>query len=770
MFERQELPFPEAAMSEYITALAKAGRLDNAAVLETLRRGYAASVPAAGGGVAGGSWSGGWGGAAGGAPGYFEAGAGGMGAGGGGGIGSGMPFSAAGMAPSAGLASSSSSAAAAAAAAAAASSSLPGSAKNPLFVAPAERTVAQQAWRTVRTIGVAFVAVAALGAALDDRGLGKGGILGGGGGEIKPAPDLGTRLDDVKGADEAKADLEEVVAFLKDPARFTRLGGKLPRGVLLVGPPGTGKTMLARAVAGEAHVPFFYASGSEFEEMFVGVGARRVRDLFAAAKRGAPSIVFIDEIDAVGGKRSPRDQQYMKMTLNQLLVEMDGFSPSDGVVVIAATNLPESLDPALVRPGRFDRHVAVPNPDRAGRLAILQAACAKVPLAPDVDLDAIARGTPGCSGADLVGMVNAASVAAARDGLDAVDAKALDRARDRALMGAERPSAALSPAARRLTAVHEGGHALVALLTPGAAPVHKATVVPRGQALGMVAQLPHDEHMQTKRQIVAAMDVAMGGRAAEEVVFGDGEVTTGASSDLEQATRLAEAMVSRFGMTKTVGPVALVDRELSTAQRGAVEREVRSLLDDAHDRAVDLLKEHKGTLLALANELLDKETLTAKEMQALVAHVEGPAVVEAKRKRERALAQGRLGEEEEEQGHGAEEREDGKDERDDETKAKTAAEEDATEKEKAAAPTTPSPTPPSSPRVTVTGKGLRDPIGERAAHGGAACDAEESAAPTGRAGTAQPEPEPQPAAKLAALNQVAPRAPEGGSRTAARAQ
>lgn len=518
--------------------------------------------------------------------------------------------------------------AAAAAASSSASSPFPlGSASNPVVTMVAEPSARAQLWKTLRTLGMAFVLVSGLGAAVEAMG----GLAGGKGAGVLHNPDLRpqqgspARFDDVKGVDEAKHELSEVVEFLKDPSKFTALGGRLPKGVLLVGPPGTGKTLLARAVAGEAGVPFFYASGSEFEEMFVGVGARRVRDLFAAARKASPCIVFIDEVDAIGGARNPKDQQYMKMTLNQLLVELDGFKPSDGVIVVAATNFPESLDKALVRPGRFDRHVAVPNPDVKGREAILEAKFkgAGVPRDPDADLRVVARGTPGFSGADLANLVNLAALDAARAGAKAVAARHLDAARDRIMMGAERKSAALSPANRKLTAYHEGGHALVALWTEGAHPLHKATIVPRGQALGMVTQLPDDGDdgtSVTRRQLLARLDVAMGGRVAEELVFGSGAVTTGASSDLEQATGLARAMVTKFGMSDKLGAVSIQydSAGLSPEMRAAVEAEVRALLSAAHDRASTLLKKHEKDLHALAAELLEKETLSGGEIAELV--------------------------------------------------------------------------------------------------------------------------------------------------------
>lgn len=393
--------------------------------------------------------------------------------------------------------------------------------------------------------------------------------------------------------------------------------------------------MLARAIAGEAGVPFFYTSGSEFEEMFVGVGARRVRDLFAAAKKSAPCIIFIDEIDAIGGSRNPKDQQYMKMTLNQMLVELDGFKPSEGVIVIAATNFPESLDKALVRPGRFDRHVVVPNPDVEGRRQILEVHFEKIPRAADVDLKVIAKGTPGFSGADLANVVNVAALKAARDGHTAVDMADLEYAKDRIIMGAERKSAVISDKNRKLTAYHEGGHALVAHYTDGAHPVHKATVVPRGMALGMVTQLPEtdDETSVSRRQLLAKLDVCMGGRVAEELIFGDNDVTTGASSDLEQATRLARAMVTRYGMSERIGQISLNyeddGRSLSSETRAAVEDEVRSLLTAAYARATSLLKTHEHELHALAQELIDKETLTGAQIKDLLGRVKGKGSVAA---------------------------------------------------------------------------------------------------------------------------------------------
>ena len=438
------------------------------------------------------------------------------------------------------------------------------------------------------------------------------------------------RFADVQGCDEAKAELEEVVDFLKDPARFTALGGKLPKGVLLTGPPGTGKTMLARAIAGEAGVPFFFRAGSEFEEMFVGVGARRARALFAAAKKAAPCIVFIDEIDAVGGPRNAAwDGGGGRKTLHQLLVEMDGFEQNSGVIVVAATNVgDDGLDPALVRAGRFDRRVAVPLPDVRGRMAVVGHYLAKAKLDPAVDATelagSIARRTPGFSGAQLAAMVNEAALLAARRRAPAVTPALLDEARDRLLMGAERRSLVQSAASRRLTAYHEGGHALVALTTAGARPVHKATIVPRGHALGMVSQLPDgDETSVTRAQLRAQIDVAMGGKAAEALAFGDDAVTSGARSDLRAATAVARHMVAECGMSDAVGP-RFVGGEgkaggVSADVARSVDAEVGTLLRDAYARVYALLKSKEPVLHALAAALLEHETLTADDIRAVAA-------------------------------------------------------------------------------------------------------------------------------------------------------
>jgi ATP-dependent metalloprotease len=588
VWESGKLVNPEGLFSEYVTALAKMNRLDNSALLDTLKKGYQNMAARSGTKAAESMY-------------YGQEGA----------SLSGRGFESI-IRP---------------AALGAAVQEPLGSVKNPLYMMQAEPTFWSQMWRSIRVLGLAFLFMAGLGAMAEERGLSKG-ILNNP--DVQPQMDAKTKFADVKGVDEAKSELEEIVAYLKDPERFTKLGGKLPKGVLLVGPPGTGKTMLARAIAGEAGVPFFYTSGSEFEEMFVGVGARRVRDLFAAAKKSSPCIVFIDEIDAIGGSRNPKDQQYMKMTLNQLLVELDGFKPSEGVIVVAATNFPESLDKALVRPGRFDRHVVVPNPDVEGRRQILEAHFKGIKKSGNVDLRTIARGTPGFSGADLANLVNIAALRAASQGASYVDMNALEYAKDRILMGAERKSAVISEKNRKLTAYHEGGHALVALYTEGAHPVHKATVVPRGVALGMVMQLPEsdDETSVTRRQLLAKLDVAMGGRAAEELIFGAADVTTGASSDLEHATRLARAMVTKYGMSDLVGQMAISYDDMSTLSsetRALVESEVKRLLTAAHNRAQSILKKHEKELHTLAKELVEKETLTGVQIQEIL-----PAIIELK--------------------------------------------------------------------------------------------------------------------------------------------
>eukprot|EP00793_Prasinoderma_coloniale_P002296 PRCOL_00002804-RA len=427
-------------------------------------------------------------------------------------------------------------------------------------------------------------------------------------------------FDDVLGCEEAKEELVEVVQYLKNPERFSRLGGTMPKGVLLTGPPGTGKTLLARAVAGEAGVPFFYRAGSEFEEMFVGVGSRRVRQLFAAAKKKAPCIIFIDEIDAIGGNRKAFESHTRK-TLNQLLVEMDGFEASEGVIVMSATNIPESLDPALTRPGRFDRHVVVPNPDIKGRRQILEHYLKGKPVAADVEVEQLARGTPGFSGADLYNLVNMAAIKAAVEDAKEVSLGMLEFAKDKILMGAERKSMSLTEEGRRLTAFHEAGHALVALRTEGAMPIHKATIMPRGTSLGMTMQLPEhkDETSQSKQQMLAELDICMGGRIAEELVFGKDAVTSGARGDLEQATAIAKRMVTEYGMSDAVGPMYInAGRKMSADTERMVDKEVRQLLTNAYARATALITEHLGDLHKLADELLEKETLDAQEIRRAI--------------------------------------------------------------------------------------------------------------------------------------------------------
>ncbi|HKF30502.1 MAG TPA: ATP-dependent zinc metalloprotease FtsH [Candidatus Binataceae bacterium] len=439
---------------------------------------------------------------------------------------------------------------------------------------------------------------------------------------------------DVAGIDEAKDELEEIIQFLRDPKRFTRLGGRIPKGVLLVGPPGTGKTLLARAIAGEAGVPFFSISGSDFVEMFVGVGASRVRDLFVQGKKHAPCIIFIDEIDAVGRHRGAglgggHDER--EQTLNQLLVEMDGFEANEGVILVAATNRPDVLDPALLRPGRFDRRVVVPRPDVKGREGILKVHTRKVPLSDDVNVDKLARSTPGFAGADLENLVNEAALLAARRNKDKVDMADFELAKDKVMMGAERRSMVMSLAERKNTAYHEGGHALVAMLLPGADPVHKVTIIPRGMALGVTQQLPLDDRYTYSRDyLMTRLAMMFGGRAAEELVFG--HMTTGAGDDIEKATELARKMVCEWGMSKELGPMTFGKREEQVflgrdiahhkdySEHTAIEidREVRRIIDDAYQKARQLLSDHSPLLHAVAERLLEKEVLDGPEVEAMV--------------------------------------------------------------------------------------------------------------------------------------------------------
>ena len=443
-------------------------------------------------------------------------------------------------------------------------------------------------------------------------------------------------FDDVAGIDEAKEELEEIVEFLKEPQKFQRLGGKIPKGALLVGPPGTGKTLLARAIAGEANVPFFSISGSDFVEMFVGVGASRVRDMFEQGKKNAPCIIFIDEIDAVGRHRGAglgggNDER--EQTLNQLLVEMDGFEANEGVILVAATNRPDVLDPALMRPGRFDRQVVVPNPDILGREKILKVHIRAIAMGPGVDVRVIARGTPGFSGADLANLVNEAALLAARKGKRVVTAEEFEEAKDKVMMGAERRSMVMSDDEKKLTAYHEAGHAVVATECPASDPVHKATIIPRGRALGMVMRLPERDRISLSREkLLADITVAMGGRIAEEQIFGDDKVTSGASADIEQATKMARAMVTRFGMSDKLGPLAYGENEeevflghsvartqnMSEATAQLIDLEVRRLVEECYDRAEIILKDGIDDLHTVAKALLEYETLSGDEIQSLM--------------------------------------------------------------------------------------------------------------------------------------------------------
>ncbi len=450
---------------------------------------------------------------------------------------------------------------------------------------------------------------------------------------------------DVAGCDEAKQELEEIIDFLKDPQRFQRLGGRLPKGALLVGPPGTGKTLLAKAVAGEAGRPFFSMSGSDFVEMFVGVGASRVRDLFEQGKAHAPCIIFIDEIDAVGRHRGAglgggHDER--EQTLNQLLVEMDGFESNDGVILLAATNRPDILDPALLRPGRFDRQIVVDMPDVKGREQILRVHTRKIPLQPNVDLDRIARGTPGLSGAELSNVVNEAALLAARRNKQQVENVDLEDAKDKVMLGLERRSMVVTEEERKLTAYHEAGHALVSLHVPSTDPLHKVTIIPRGRALGVTHWLPEeDRHNYTKEYIHSRLATAYGGRVAEELVFGAEKVTTGAAQDIQQATDLARRMVTHFGMSDAVGPIAVGDREseiflgrevmqrheVSNKTAELVDQELKRILSDAFEKARTILTEHRDQLDRLAMALVERETLDRNEVDLVVAGQTLPPVI-----------------------------------------------------------------------------------------------------------------------------------------------
>ncbi len=443
-------------------------------------------------------------------------------------------------------------------------------------------------------------------------------------------------FEDVAGVDEAKDELQEIVEFLKDPSQFQRLGGRIPRGALLLGPPGTGKTLLARAIAGEANVPFFSISGSDFVEMFVGVGASRVRDMFEQAKSNAPCIIFIDEIDAVGRHRGAglgggNDER--EQTLNQLLVEMDGFEANENIILIAATNRPDVLDPALLRPGRFDRQVVVPNPDIIGREKILKVHMKKTPLASDVDTRVIARGTPGFSGADLANLVNEAALLAARRAKRLVSMQEFEDAKDKVMMGAERRSMVMTEEEKRLTAYHEGGHALVALNMKASDPVHKATIIPRGRALGMVMRLPERDQLSVTRvKMKADLAVAMGGRIAEELIFGHDKVTSGASSDIQMATNMAKAMVTQYGMSDEMGPLSYGENEqeiflghsvarrqnMSEETQRHIDLEVRKLVEEGYKTAQRICQKKMDDLHTIAKGLLEYETLTGAEIVGLL--------------------------------------------------------------------------------------------------------------------------------------------------------
>lgn len=441
-------------------------------------------------------------------------------------------------------------------------------------------------------------------------------------------------FEHVAGVDEAKEELQEIIEFLKDPQKFTKLGGRIPKGVLLIGPPGTGKTLLARAIAGEAGVPFFSISGSDFVEMFVGVGASRVRDLFVQGKRQAPCIIFVDEIDAVGRHRGAglgggHDER--EQTLNQLLVEMDGFESNEGVILIAATNRPDVLDPALLRPGRFDRQVVVPRPDVNGRLGILKVHTAKIPLAKDVDLMLVARGTPGFAGADLANLVNEAALLAARHGKSFVDSSDLEASKDKVMMGVERKSMVISEEEKRNTAYHEAGHALVAKALPGADPIHKVTIIPRGRALGLTQQLPlDDKYTYSKEYLSNMISITLGGRAAEELVLN--HMTTGAGNDIERVTEIARKMVCEWGMSEKLGPVSFGKKEEAIflgkelahhkdySEETAVEIdfEVKRIVSECYERAKAILKVNLDVLHQLAHALLDREVLDGQEVDKIV--------------------------------------------------------------------------------------------------------------------------------------------------------
>jgi cell division protease FtsH len=482
-------------------------------------------------------------------------------------------------------------------------------------------------------LGVAFFVLRQM-----QKGGGAGGAMGFGKSKAKLLTEKQGRVtfDDVAGIDEAREELQEIVEFLKDPQKFARLGGKIPKGALLVGSPGTGKTLLARAIAGEAGVPFFTISGSDFVEMFVGVGASRVRDMFEQAKKNAPCIVFIDEIDAVGRHRGAglgNGNDEREQTLNQLLVEMDGFESNEGIIIVAATNRPDVLDPALLRPGRFDRQVVVPRPDIDGRVKILEVHMKKVPLAPDVDGRVIARGTPGFSGADLANLVNEAALMAARRGKRLVAMSEFEAAKDKVMMGSERRSMVMTEDEKKMTAYHEAGHAIVAVHEPASDPIHKATIIPRGRALGMVMRLPErDSYSYHRDKMHANLAVSMGGRVAEEIIFGYDKVSSGASGDIQYATRLARDMVTQWGMSDKLGPLQYEEQQgetflgYSQAQRvhmsnetaKLIDQEIRKTVDAGYARAKSVLSDFESELHMLANALLEYETLSGDEIKVLL--------------------------------------------------------------------------------------------------------------------------------------------------------
>ena len=481
-------------------------------------------------------------------------------------------------------------------------------------------------------LGIAFFVLRQM-----QKGGGAGGAMGFGKSKAKMLTERHGRVtfDDVAGIDEAREELQEIVEFLKDPHKFSRLGGKIPKGALLVGSPGTGKTLLARAIAGEAGVPFFTISGSDFVEMFVGVGASRVRDMFDQAKKNAPCIVFIDEIDAVGRSRGAglgNQNDEREQTLNQLLVEMDGFEANEGIIIIAATNRPDVLDPALLRPGRFDRLVVVPRPDIEGRVKILDVHMKKVPLAPDVDPRVIARGTPGFSGADLANLVNEAALLAARRSKRLVAMQEFEDAKDKVMMGTERKSMVMTEDEKRMTAYHEAGHAIVAIHEPASDPIHKATIIPRGRALGMVMRLPErDNYSYHRDKMHANLAVSMGGRVAEELVFGYDKVSSGASGDIQYATGLARDMVTQWGMSDAMGPLQYEEKQdgylgYGYSQRSAmsdetakkIDAEIRTLVEGGYAKATALLKKHRKQLNLLAEALLEFETLSGDEIKQLL--------------------------------------------------------------------------------------------------------------------------------------------------------